>query len=299
MMYRRKLVAITMTVLFGLLLCSNPAPAAEKVAEKAAVKVAVKAAVKKVTRYVRFRAGDTTAYGIVEGDRVRQLEGNLFLAWKPTDVMHKLSEVKLLVPCRPSKVLAAAHNYKSHVGDKPVPTEPQLFFKLPTCLVPPGGKVVIPKGATNVQYEAEMVIVIGKRAKNVPEGRALSCVLGVTCGNDISARDWQENDIQWWRAKGSDTFGPCGPMIVSGIDYDDLLIQLRQNGELKQKERTSRMVFSVAQLVSYASRHVTLLPGDLIFTGTSGITTNIAPGDVLEVEIEGVGVLKNTVVGAR
>ncbi len=257
------------------------------------------AAQKKVTRYVRFRAGDTVAYGIVEGDRVLQLEGNLFRSWKPTDVTHKLSEVKLLVPCRPSKVLAAAGNYKSHVGDESVASQPQLFFKVPSCLVAPGGKVVIPKGATNVHYEAELVIVIGKRAKNVSPQRALDYVLGVTCGNDISARDWQSNDTQWWRAKGSDTFGPCGPMIVSGIDYDDLLLTLRQNGEVKQKERTSQMIFSVAELVSFASRHVTLEPGDLIFTGTAGTTAEIKPGDVLEVELEGVGVLKNTVVGAR
>lgn len=257
------------------------------------------AAEKKVTKYVRFRAGKTVAYGIVEGNRVRQLDGNLFRSWRPTDTTHKLSEVRLLVPTRPSKVLAAALNYKSHAGEKTPPTEPQLFFKAPTCLVPSGGRIVIPKGTNEVHYEGEMVIVIGKRAKNVSEDQALDHVLGVTCGNDVSARDWQSNDIQWWRAKGSDTFGPCGPMIVSGIDYDDLLLQLRLNGEVKQKERTSQMIFSVAELVSFISRHVTLEAGDLIFTGTAGTTGAIEPGDVVEVELEGVGVLKNRVVGAR
>ncbi len=257
------------------------------------------AAEKKVTRYVRFRAGDTVAYGIVEGDQVRQLAGNSFGDWQLTDTMHKLAEVKLLVPTRPSKVLAAALNYHSHGGDQELPKVPQLFFKVPSCLIGDGRKVIIPKGATNVHYEAELVIVIGKRAKNVSKDRALDYVLGVTCGNDISARDWQKGDIQWWRAKGSDTFGPCGPMIVSGIDYDDLLVQLRQNGQVKQEERTSQMIFSVAELVSFASRHCTLLPGDLIFTGTPGTTAGIQPGDVLEVEIEGVGVLRNTVAGAK
>ena len=257
------------------------------------------AAQKKVTRYVRFRVGKTVAYGIVEGDRVRQLDGNLFRSWKPTDVTHKLSEIKLLVPSRPSKVLAAARNYRSHAGENTAPAEPQLFSKVPSCLVAAGENIVIPKGATNVHYEAEMVIVIGKRAKNVSKQRALDYVLGVTCGNDVSARDWQGNDIQWWRAKGSDTFGPCGPFIVSGIDYDDLLLRLRQNGEVKQQERTSNMIFSVAQIVSFISRYCTLEPGDLIFTGTSGKTTNIEPGDVLEVELEGVGVLKNPVVAAQ
>ena len=257
------------------------------------------AAEKKVTRYVRFRAGDTVAYGIVEEGVVRRLDGDLFGSWKPTDRTYKLSEVKLLVPTRPSKVLAAALNYRSHGVDTEPPKVPQLFFKVPSCLIAAGEKIVIPQGATNVQYEAEMVIVIGKRAKNVPQKRALDYVLGVTCGNDISARDWQKNDIQWWRAKGSDTFGPCGPWIVSGINYDDLLVQLRLNGEVKQKERTSNMIFSVSEMVSFASRHCTLEPGDLIFTGTSGTTTNIQPGDVLEVEVEGVGVLRNPVVGAR
>ena len=257
------------------------------------------AAEKEVVRYVRFQAGKTAAYGIVEGDRVRQIEGNLFRSWKPTEVTHQLSEVKLLVPSRPGKILAAAVNYKSHAGEKKPPTEPQFFFKPPSCLLPPEGRIVIPKGATNVQYEGELVIVIGKRAKNVPQERALDYVLGVTCGNDVSARDWQTGDIQWWRAKGSDTFGPCGPVIVSGVNYDNLLLQLRQNGEVKQKEQTSQMIFSVPQLVSFASRHVTLEPGDLIFTGTPGQTTNINPGDVIEVELEGVGVLKNTVAGGR
>ncbi len=276
----RKLLLAVLTFVLALLVVCGQSVAAEK-----------------VTKYVRFRAGRTIAFGIVEGDRVRQLEGSPFRSWKPMDVTHKLSEVKLLVPCRPSKVLAAAMNYKSHAGEQTPPTEPQLFFKPPSCLLPPEGKIVIPEGATNVQYEAEMVVVIGRRAKNVPKEQALDCVLGVTCGNDVSARDWQKNDVQWWRAKGCDTFGPCGPMIVSGINYDDLLLQLRQNGEVKQKERTSQMIFSVAELVSFASRHVTLLPGDLIFTGTCGTTSNIEPGDVLEVELEGVGVLRNTVAG--
>ncbi len=253
----------------------------------------------KVTRFVRFQAGDTVAYGILEDKLVRQLQGDLFGDWQPSPKTHKLADVKLLVPTKPSKVLAAAFNYRSHGAGEAVPTEPQLFFKAPSCLIAQGEQIVIPKSATNVQYEGEMVIVIGKRARNVPERRALDHVLGVTCGNDVSARDWQQNDIQWWRAKACDTFGPCGPVIVSGLNYDDLLVELRLNGEVKQKERTSHMIFSVSKIVSFVSRHVTLEPGDLIFTGTSGQTTNIQPGDVVEVEVEGVGVLRNPVVGAR
>ena len=141
-----------------------------------------------------------------------------------------------------------------------------------------------------------MVLVIGKSASKVPVEKALACVLGVTCGNDVSARDWQKNDIQWWRAKGADTFGPYGPFIVSGLNYDDLQLETRVNGQLVQKERTSQMAQNVAALVSYASQYVTLEPGDLIYTGTPGQTSALKPGDVVEVEMEGVGVLRNEVV---
>ncbi len=252
-----------------------------------------------VVKFARFRVGETTAHGVVEGDRIRQIEGNIFGEWSRTDKTYALNEVKLLVPTRPTKVLALALNYKSHAGDKPVPPHPEVFFKPPTCLIPTGGNIVIPKGTESVHYEAEMVIVIGKRAKNVPVAKALQFVLGVTCGNDVSARDWQTNDLQWWRAKGTDTFGPCGPFIVSGLDYDNLQLQLRLNGETKQKQSTRDMVHNVATTVSFISQHVTLYPGDLIYTGTPGATGAIKPGDVVEVHLEGVGVLKNGVVAAR
>jgi 2-keto-4-pentenoate hydratase/2-oxohepta-3-ene-1,7-dioic acid hydratase in catechol pathway len=251
---------------------------------------------KEVKRYVRFRAGDKISYGLLEGDQVRRIDGNLFAKWKPTDEMHKLSDVELLVPTRPSKVVALAGNYKSHLGDLPERKAPEAFLKAPSCLIPTGAKIVIPPGTADVHPEGELVIVIGKRAKNVPADKALDYVLGVTCGNDVSARDWQKGDVQWWRAKGSDTFGPCGPCIVSGVNYDDLALECRVNGEVRQKERTSQMVHGVAAIVSWVSRHMTLLPGDLIYTGTSGTTKSIKAGDVVEVEMEGVGILRNAVV---
>ena len=252
----------------------------------------------KVVRYARFEVGGSVAYGIVEGDRIRKLSGDLFGAWSKTDTTYALTDVRLLVPTRPTKVLALAGNYKSHVGDRAASKGPEVFFKVPSTLLAPGGAIVIPKGTQDVHYEAEMVIVIGKRAKNVPESKALDYVLGVTCGNDVSARDWQKKDVQWWRAKGSDTFGPCGPFIASGLNYDDLLLQLRLNGQVKQRQRTCDMVHGVAPTVSWISQHVTLEPGDLIFTGTMGKTSAMKPGDVVEVELEGVGVLKNRVVSA-
>jgi 2-keto-4-pentenoate hydratase/2-oxohepta-3-ene-1,7-dioic acid hydratase in catechol pathway len=248
-----------------------------------------------VVRYARFEINGTVAYGVVEGERVRQLSGDLFGKWARTDKTYALSDVKLLVPTVPSKVLAVAVNYKSHAGDQPIKPTCEIFFKVPSCLVSTGGDIRIPPGTKDVHYEGEMVIVLGKRARDVPEAKALDYVLGVTCGNDVSARDWQKNDKQWWRAKGSDTFGPCGPLIASGLDYDNLQLTLRLNGEVKQRERTSNMIHSVPEIVSWISRHVTLEPGDLIYTGTPGTTSAIKPGDVVEVELEGVGVLRNKV----
>jgi 2-keto-4-pentenoate hydratase/2-oxohepta-3-ene-1,7-dioic acid hydratase in catechol pathway len=260
------------------------------------------AAEPKVTKYARFQAGDTVAYGVVEGDRVVAVEGDLFGKWSRTDKSFALSEVKLLVPTKPTQVLAMAGNYRSHLAGEEIPPKfqiPQAFFKSPSCLVPNGAEIVIPKGTNDVHYEAELVIVIGKKAKDVPEAKALEYVLGVTCGNDVSARDWQKEDVQWWRAKGSDTFGPCGPFIVSGLNYDDLRVQLRLNGKVLQDERTKALIHSVPKLVSFLSSHVTLHPGDLIYTGTSGKTQAMKAGDVVEVEIEGVGVLKNPVTAAK
>ena len=255
----------------------------------------------KVTKFCRFQAGKTVAYGKIEGDTIHEISGSIFGEWKRAGKTHPLAGVKLLVPVTPSKILCMAGNYRSHHPDQVVDPKfavPQLFFKPPSALLPTGSNIVLPKGTTNVHYEGEMVLVIGKRAKNVPKEKALDHVFGVTCGNDISARDWQKNDVQWWRAKGCDTFGPCGPFIVAGLNYDDLLVTLRHNGEIKQQQGTRDLIHNVAAMVSFISRHVTLMPGDLIYTGTPGQTSAIKPGDVCEVEVEGVGVLKNKVVDA-
>jgi len=256
----------------------------------------------RIVKWARFQAGDKVAYGLVEGDRIRQVQGHPFGGWKPTRKTFPLAEVKLLVPTQPTKVLAAALNYKSHLGttpERPLPKAPEFFFKPPSCLIATGEYIVLPADSGPVHFEAEMVLVIGKRARKVSKQKALDYVLGVTCGNDVSARDWQKNDIQWWRAKGGDTFGPCGPFIVSGLNYDDLQLELRVNGQVLQKERTSQMAQNVAAVVSHASQYVTLEPGDLIFTGTPGHTSALNPGDVVEVELEGVGVLRNQVGKVR
>jgi 2-keto-4-pentenoate hydratase/2-oxohepta-3-ene-1,7-dioic acid hydratase in catechol pathway len=165
--------------------------------------------------------------------------------------------------------------------------------------VGPGAAIVYPRDAKNLHYAGEMVIVIGRRASHVSVAEAGQYIFGITVGNDVSERDWQANDLQWFRGKASDTFGPLGPMIVRGVDYGDLLLQTRLNGEVVQSQRTKDLIFDVPTIVSYVSRYVTLEPGDVIYTGTPGTTRAMKPGDVVEVELEGVGVLRNPVVAAR
>ncbi len=248
-----------------------------------------------VTKYVRFAEGSRVAYGVLEGDTVAEIAGSLFDNPTPTGRRVKLADVKLLAPVAPSKVIAVGLNYQTHLGERSSAKYPGLFAKLPTTIIGPGDAIVLPPDATNVHYEGEMVVVIGKRASHVSEADAAAYVFGVTCGNDVSERDWQKNDLQWFRAKATDTFGPLGPVIARGLNYNDLLLQTRLNGEVKQKQRTSDLIFNVPAVVSYVSRYVTLLPGDVIYTGTPGATSAMKPGDVVEVELEGVGVLRNPV----
>ena len=250
-------------------------------------------------KYVRYELAGKTSYGIVDGDNVRELSGDLFASPKPTGKTAKLASVKLLAPVAPGKVIAVGLNYQTHLGQRAAAAYPGLFAKMPTSIVGPEASIVYPADATNLHYEGEMVLVIGKRASNVPEADALSYVFGVTAGNDVSERDWQQKDLQWFRAKASDTFGPLGPAIVTGLNPDNLLVQTRLNGEVVQSERTDHLIFNVKEIVSYVSRYVTLEPGDVIYTGTPGTTKPIKPGDVVEIEVEGVGVLRNRVVAGK
>lgn len=249
-----------------------------------------------VTRYVRFEHRGKTSYGLLDGDLVKEIRGGLFQDRIETGSKTPLSSVKLLWPCEPSKILAVGLNYKSHLGDRPAPAKPELFFKPITSLIGPDDDIVIPPGARNVHYEGELVVVIGKRTRRVSTDQAGDCIFGFTCGNDVSERDWQRGDLQWWRAKGADTFAPLGPVIATGLDYQKSRLQTRVNGEVKQSQVLSDLLFDAAAVVSFASQYVTLLPGDVIYTGTPGTTSAMKPGDVVEVEIEGIGVLRNKVV---
>jgi len=251
-----------------------------------------------VTKYIRYQSGAASAYGILDGETVRELRGGLFDSPTETGATHRLSDVTLLAPCQPTKILAVGLNYGSHIGNRPRPTRPEIFYKPVSALQSPGGPIVIPRDATDLHYEGELVIVIGKRARNVAGDEASAAIFGVTCGNDVSERNWQSGegkDLQWWRAKGCDTFAQLGPAIVTGLDYGNLLLQTRLNGEVVQKQSTADLVFNCAAIVEWVTGWVTLMPGDLIFTGTPGSTKKLKPGDVVEVEIEGIGVLRNPV----
>ena len=252
-----------------------------------------------LTHYVKYDAGGRVAWGVLEGDTIRELQGNVFDGAKPSGRTLKLSAVTLLAPAEAKKVIAAGLNYRSHIGQQAPAKYVGLFAKMPTSLVGNGADIIYPADATTLHYEAEVCLVIGKRAKSITEAAVKEHVFGVTPCNDVSERGWQKADLQWFRAKGSDTFGPMGPTLVRGADYNKLTLIGRHNGKVVQESTTDLLIFSIDAIVSYVSRYVTLEPGDVIFTGTPGSTQAMQPGDTFEVEIEGVGVLRNTVAAER
>jgi 2-keto-4-pentenoate hydratase/2-oxohepta-3-ene-1,7-dioic acid hydratase in catechol pathway len=252
-----------------------------------------------VTKYIRYRLDSAASYGILDGNTVHELRGDPIAGPTPTGATHALSDVKLLAPIVPGKIFAVGLNYKSHLGGRPQPPHPEIFYKPVTALQDPGEPIVLPPESTDVHYEGELVVVIGARARNVSPAGARAAIFGVTCGNDVSERNWQHGagkDLQWWRAKGCDTFAPLGPAIVTGLDYSNLQLQTRLNGEVVQSQTTADLLFDCPAIVSRISGWVTLLPGDLIYTGTPGSTRKLSPGDVVEVEIENIGTLRNPVM---
>jgi len=253
------------------------------------------AAQRGVATFVRYDANGRTSYGRVEGDMIAQLRDAPWIDSTRTGVRVARRAVRLLAPAVPSKVIAVGLNYQTHLGERSAAAYPGLFAKMPTSIIAHDEPVVLPPDANNAHYEGEMVVVIGKRASNVSVAEAKSYVFGITVGNDVSERDWQQKDLQWFRAKAADTFGPMGPVLVTGLNFDDLLLQTRLNGEVVQSQRTRDLIFNVAEQISYISRYVTLLPGDVIYTGTPGTTRRIKAGDVVEVELEGVGILRNPI----
>ena len=245
-------------------------------------------------RIARVRHNGRTSTALISGrGSVELVRGGPFGKLEPTGERTILSRVDLLPPTQPTKIVAIGVNYKSHAGERTPPAQPEAFLKAPSSLIGQGDTIVLPSGAKKVDEEAEVVAVIGRRASGLTEVDAH--VLGYTAGNDASARDWQQGDLQWWRAKSSDTFTAVGPWITTGLDPERIGVIGRVNGKQVQRSSTRQLVHSIRKCIATISQHMTLEPGDLVFTGTPGTTRQLADGDVVEVEVEGVGVLRNPV----
>ncbi len=253
-------------------------------------------------RIVRFELQGRTGYGLLEGEKIEVLWGTPYeggLANTTGEVV-SLPEVTLLAPCEPSKIVAIGLNYRDHAAEfgHPLPEEPLIFLKPSTSVIGPDEDIVYPEMSRRVDYEAELAVVISKTARNVKEADFRDYVLGYTCINDVTARDLQKKDGQFTRSKSFDTFAPLGPWIETEIsDPDNLTVEGYLNGERRQRSNTNNLVFPVPMLVSFISRIMTLLPGDVIATGTPSGIGPMRPSDVVEIKVEGIGILRNRLVG--
>jgi len=250
-------------------------------------------------RLVRFRFGDRIATGVVEGDAVRALAGTFFENPVPSGEEIPLDDVRLLAPILPSKVVCLGKNYAAHAAEfgGEVPEEPLVFLKPSTSVSGPGDPIPLLPISHRVDYEGELAVVIGRIARNVRAEEAFRYILGYTCGNDVTLRDLQKKDDQWARAKGFDGSCPLGPWIQTELDPNDVHLETRVNGEVRQSASTSDMVFGVATIIEFVTEFMTLLPGDVIMTGTPEGVAKLEPGDKVEVEVDGLGVLMNTASG--
>jgi len=248
-------------------------------------------------RLMRLLDGERPRYAMSEGEEAYWLEGS-FGRWRRAGPVEGLEEFPLLVPCEPTKIVALALNYGGHAEEvgTPLADEPIIFLKPASSLLAHGAKIVLPRLAQRVDYEGELAMVIGRRAKRVRPPEAGDYILGLTCANDVTARDLQKMDAQWTRGKGFDTFCPLGPHLALDLDPGDLLLRTWLNGELRQEARTREMIFDVGEILAYISTVMTLEPGDVILTGTPEGVGQLKSGDVVEVEIEGIGTLRNSVV---
>ncbi len=249
-------------------------------------------------RFVRFQVnGDAPRFGWLHEDVIGEIQGDLFGSYRRKKTSIPLKDARLLAPSTPSKIVCVGRNYVEHAKEHgaEVPKVPLIFFKPPSSVIAPGEAILLPPQSAQVEHEAELVVVIGKRGRNATTESARDFILGYTIGNDVTARDLQKTDGQWTRAKGFDTFCPFGPWIDTDFDPSDALITCRVNGQMRQLSSTRDMVFGIGVLIAYISSVMTLEPGDLIFTGTPAGVGQLKNGDVVEVEIDGLGVLKNPV----
>ncbi|HDK27169.1 MAG TPA: DUF2437 domain-containing protein [Candidatus Atribacteria bacterium] len=250
-------------------------------------------------KYIRFLKDEKIKYGLLEKDNiVREIIGDIFNNYKTTEKVYSLSEISFLPPCIPSKIIAVGLNYFDHANElqMKIPDEPLIFMKPPSALIAHNDNIIYPKMSKQLDYEAELAVIIKNRIKDIEPEDVLVNILGYTCFNDVTARDLQKKDEQWTRAKSFDTFAPVGPFISTELNPDNLEIRLYKNGQLMQDSSTSNMIFKVDKIVSYISKIMTLFPGDIIATGTPPGVGQLKAGDIVEVEIEGIGVLKNKVI---
>jgi len=250
-------------------------------------------------KIARFQWQGKVNWGIIENNTVFSLVGNLYSEFEKGEELCQLKDVRLLAPAEPSITVACGMNYMDHIKEmgRPVPQQPVLFFKPVNTVIGPEDDIIYSAVGQDLRYEAELCCIIKKEAKNVPEGKALSYVLGYTCGNDLTLMDLLEKEGRTARAKGFDTSGPLGPFLVTDVSPYNLAIKGRVNRETIQDGSTSRMLFNIEKLISYISAFLTLRPGDVIWTGTpKGGAYPVKTGDIIEVEIEGIGILKNKVV---
>jgi 2-keto-4-pentenoate hydratase/2-oxohepta-3-ene-1,7-dioic acid hydratase in catechol pathway len=249
-------------------------------------------------KIIRFAIGKKTSYGVLDNQTVKVIKGNPFKDIRYSGVIHKLSDVKLLSPCVPSKIVCLGLNYNGHAKElkSQIPQAPLLFLKPTTAVIGPEDKIIYPEMSQQVDYEGELGIVMKKKASHVSPQEALDYVLGYTCFNDVTARDLQNRDGQWTRCKGFDTFAPFGPCIETDVDPTNAPIETYLNGELRQKGNTNDLIFPVKEIISFISRVMTLLPGDVIATGTPSGIGPMHPDDTIEIKIAPIGVLRNYVV---
>ncbi|MFH1908317.1 MAG: fumarylacetoacetate hydrolase family protein [Chloroflexota bacterium] len=252
-------------------------------------------------RIVRYQLkNESPRYGWILEDKIGAIEGDIYGEYRRLEAETPLASLKLLAPAQPSKILCVGRNFVEHAKEHAaeVPKVPLIFMKPPSAIINPGDTIILPPQSQQIEHEAELVVVIGRRGRNVTAEEAQDYIFGYTVGNDVTARDLQKSDGQWTRAKGFDTFCPFGPWIDTEFDASDALVTCKVSGQPRQMASTRDMVFNVNTLIAFISSVMTLEPGDLIFTGTPAGVGPLKPGDVVEVEIEGLGKLSNPVAGA-
>ena len=248
-------------------------------------------------RVVRVECQDAIRHGVLDGEEISVYDKSPIHGGKPTGEKLELTACKLLAPVEPSKLICIGLNYTAHAAEisQAIPDEPLMFFKPISSIIGPDATIELPWQSKQVELEAELAVVVGKRAKNISEAEAKDFIFGYTIGNDVTARDLQFSDLQWARSKGFDTFCPLGPWIETDFESKNKTVQSRINGETRQYAKTNDMLAGVERLVAYVSENVTLMPGDVILTGSPAGISKISAGDIVECEIEGIGVLRNPV----